>query len=97
MTAPKKAFGTGGVLSSLARLWRCFAWQSALAIVAVSFSGRERDTAIGAWIATCWGAQAVGPLVGGLLIATLSWQWIFWMNLPIGAVALVLMWKTTAE
>ena len=70
---------------------------SALAIVAVSFSGRERDTAIGAWIATCWGAQAVGPLVGGLLIATLSWQWIFWMNLPIGAVALVLMWKTTAE
>ena len=58
---------------------------SALAIVAVSFSGRERDTAIGAWIATCWGAQAVGPLVGGLLIATLSWQWIFWMNLPIGA------------
>jgi EmrB/QacA subfamily drug resistance transporter len=70
---------------------------SALAIVAVSFSGRERDTAIGAWIATCWGAQAVGPLVGGLLIATLSWQWIFWINLPIGAVALLLMWKTTPE
>ena len=70
---------------------------SALAIVAVSFSGRERDTAIGAWIATCWGAQAVGPLVGGLLITALSWQWIFWMNLPIGIVALALMWKTTPE
>ena len=39
MTAPKKAFGTGGVLSSLARLWRCFAWQSALAIVAVMLFG----------------------------------------------------------
>jgi EmrB/QacA subfamily drug resistance transporter len=70
---------------------------SALAIVAVSFEGRERDTAIGAWIATCWGAQAIGPLVGGLLITALSWQWIFWINLPIGAAALVLMWLTTAE
>ncbi len=70
---------------------------TALAIVAVSFTGKERDTAIGAWIATCWGAQALGPLVGGLLIATLSWQWIFWINLPIGTVALLLMWKTTAE
>ncbi len=70
---------------------------TALAIVAVSFTGKERDTAIGAWITTCWGAQALGPLVGGLLIATLSWQWIFWINLPIGTVALLLMWKTTAE
>ncbi len=70
---------------------------TALAIVAVSFTGRQRDTAIGAWIATCWGSQAIGPLVGGLLIAVLSWQWIFWINLPIGVVALLLMWKTTAE
>ncbi|MGI9116416.1 MAG: MFS transporter [Gaiellales bacterium] len=70
---------------------------SALAIVAVTFTGRERDTAIGAWIATCWGAQAIGPLVGGLLIAALSWQWIFWINLPIGIVALALMWRTTPE
>jgi EmrB/QacA subfamily drug resistance transporter len=70
---------------------------SALAIVAVSFEGREKDTAIGAWIATCWGAQALGPLVGGALIDALSWQWIFWINLPIGAGALVLTWFTTAE
>ena len=70
---------------------------SALAIVAVSFSGRERDTAIGAWIATCWGAQAIGPLVGGALIAAASWQWLFWMNLPIGLVALAVMWKATPE
>jgi EmrB/QacA subfamily drug resistance transporter len=70
---------------------------SALAIVAVSFSGREKDTAIGAWIATCWGAQALGPLVGGALIAALSWQWIFWINLPIGAGALALTWWTTRE
>ena len=70
---------------------------SALAIVAVSFNGRERDTAIGAWIATCWGAQAIGPLVGGVLIASLSWQWIFWVNLPIGIAALAVMWWATPE
>jgi len=70
---------------------------TALAIVAVTFTGRQRDTAIGAWIATCWGAQALGPLVGGILITTLSWQWIFWINLPIAIVALILTWKTTPE
>jgi EmrB/QacA subfamily drug resistance transporter len=70
---------------------------TALAIVAVIFTGRERDTAIGAWIATCWGAQAVGPLVGGVLIAVLSWQWLFWINLPIAAVALLIVWRATPE
>ncbi len=70
---------------------------SALAIVAVSFRGRERDTAIGAWIATCWGAQALGPLVGGGLIAALSWRWVFWINLPLGVVALALVLWSTGE
>jgi MFS family permease len=70
---------------------------TALAIVAVSFEGKQKDTAIGAWIATCWGAQALGPLVGGILIAALSWQWLFWINLPIGIGALVAMWLTTPE
>jgi MFS family permease len=70
---------------------------TALAIVAVSFEGRRRDTAIGAWIMTCWGSQAVGPLVGGLLIASLAWQWIFWINIPIGIAALALVWFTTPE
>jgi len=70
---------------------------AALAIVAVSFEGREKATAIGAWIATCWGAQALGPLVGGALVEGLSWHWIFWINLPIGAAALYLVWWSTPE
>ncbi|MEI6662779.1 MAG: MFS transporter [Actinomycetes bacterium] len=70
---------------------------NALAMIAVGFAGRERDTAIGAWVATCWGAQAVGPLVGGALIASVGWASIFWINLPIGLIAIVLTLKATTE
>jgi EmrB/QacA subfamily drug resistance transporter len=70
---------------------------TALAIIAVTFHGRQRETAIAAWIATCWGAQALGPLVGGAIVDTIGWTWIFWMNLPLGLAALALVWRTTTE
>ncbi|MEI6374303.1 MAG: MFS transporter [Actinomycetes bacterium] len=70
---------------------------TALAMVVVLFHGRERETAIATWIAVCWGAQALGPLLGGLLIQLGSWRGIFWINLPIGIIALILMWRTTPE
>jgi predicted MFS family arabinose efflux permease len=61
------------------------------------FTGKQRDTAIAAWIAVCWGAQALGPLVGGVIVEGLNWRWIFWINLPIGIVALLLTWWATPE
>jgi EmrB/QacA subfamily drug resistance transporter len=68
---------------------------TALAMIAVIFTGKQRDTAIAAWIAVCWGAQALGPLVGGVIVEGLNWRWIFWINLPIGIVALLLtLWAT---
>lgn len=70
---------------------------NALAIIAVTFPGANRDRAIGTWVAVCWGAQAVGPLAGGALIEAFSWQAIFWVNLPLVLGALLLVWKTTAE
>ncbi len=70
---------------------------TALAIIAVTFSGKQRDTAIAVWIAVCWGAQALGPLVGGVVIAGLGWRWIFWINLPIGIAALLITWWSTPE
>ena len=70
---------------------------TALAIIAVTFSGKQRDTAIAIWIAVCWGAQALGPLVGGVVVDSLGWRWIFWINLPIGIAALLLTWWSTAE
>ncbi len=61
-----------------------------LALLAQEFHGRERGTAYGAWGATIAGAAAVGPLVGGGLTEGLGWEYIFFLNLPIGAIAIVL-------
>lgn len=70
---------------------------TALAIIVVTFHGKQRQTAIAAWIAVCWGAQAFGPLVGGLIVDSLNWRWIFWVNLPIGLVAAWLVLRFTNE
>jgi EmrB/QacA subfamily drug resistance transporter len=57
---------------------------TSLALVAQEFRGPERAGAIAAWGATVGGAVAVGPLIGGILTDGLGWQWIFFVNIPIG-------------
>src|SRR5215211_4166956 len=63
---------------------------TSLALIAQEFQGRERGTAIGAWGATIGGAVAVGPLIGGALTEGLGWEWIFFVNVPIGIGAILL-------
>jgi len=63
---------------------------TALALIAQEFEGRERANAIGIWGATVGGAVAVGPLIGGLITEGLGWEWIFFVNVPIGVAAIVL-------
>jgi EmrB/QacA subfamily drug resistance transporter len=63
---------------------------TSLALIAQEFQGRERGTAIGAWGATIGGAVAVGPLVGGALTEAFGWEWIFFVNVPIGIGAILL-------
>jgi EmrB/QacA subfamily drug resistance transporter len=63
---------------------------TSLALIAQEFQGKERGTAIGAWGATIGGAVAVGPLIGGALTEGLGWEWIFFVNVPIGAAAILL-------
>src|SRR3954447_9900163 len=55
-----------------------------LALLAAEFQGRERGTAFGAWGATIGFAVAVGPLVGGALTDGFGWEWIFFVNVPVG-------------
>jgi EmrB/QacA subfamily drug resistance transporter len=61
-----------------------------LALLAQEFHGRERGTAYGAWGGAIAAAAAVGPLVGGGLTEGLGWEYIFFINLPVGAVAIAL-------
>ena len=64
---------------------------SALSILTTTFTeGRERNIALGAWGAVGGSGAAAGVLMGGVLTDLLSWEWIFFVNIPIGVAALVL-------
>ncbi|MBC9935956.1 MULTISPECIES: DHA2 family efflux MFS transporter permease subunit [unclassified Leucobacter] len=60
-----------------------------LSTVNATFRGRDRAVAFGVWGAVISGMAAFGPLLGGWLTTAFSWQWIFIVNLPIGAILLV--------
>ncbi len=63
----------------------------AMSIITTVFTGRvERARAVGVWGAVVGISTAIGPMVGGVLIDALGWQSVFWINLPICAVALAL-------
>jgi EmrB/QacA subfamily drug resistance transporter len=70
---------------------------TSLALLASAFTGRERGTALGIWGATTGASVAVGPLVGGVLVEHVSWQSIFFVNLPIGVAAIVVSLRTVRE
>ena len=64
---------------------------SALSILTTTFTeGRERNIALGAWGAVGGFGAAAGVLMGGILTDLLSWEWIFFVNIPVGVAALVL-------
>ena len=50
------------------------------------------------WISSVWGIAGItGPLVGGFIVDTISWHWIFYMNLPFGIISLILLWVSLKE
>jgi EmrB/QacA subfamily drug resistance transporter len=59
-----------------------------LSIIAATFPPRQRGMAIGIWAGVSALALAIGPLVGGLLTQHLSWNWIFFVNIPVGVIAI---------
>ena len=64
---------------------------SALSILTTTFTeGRERNVALGAWGAVGGFGAAAGVLMGGILTELLSWEWIFFVNLPVGVAGLIL-------
>ena len=71
---------------------------AALSILTVTFEeGAERNKALGVWGAVAGLGGAVGVLAGGFLTDWLDWRWIFWVNVPIGVLALVMTWVLLTE
>jgi EmrB/QacA subfamily drug resistance transporter len=62
---------------------------TSLSLIANAFSGPDRGTAFGIWGATIGAAVAIGPLVGGVLTEQVSWESIFFVNVPIGIAGVV--------
>jgi EmrB/QacA subfamily drug resistance transporter len=69
---------------------------ASLAVIVATFAPDERAKAIGTWTAFSGIAAVVGPLVGGWLVDSLGWRWIFVIGLPFIAVALVLATRMPA-
>src|SRR4051794_13288332 len=60
-----------------------------LSIITATFPPRERGKAIGIWAGVSGMALAIGPLVGGLLTEHVNWNWIFFVNVPVGIMGLI--------
>jgi EmrB/QacA subfamily drug resistance transporter len=63
---------------------------AALSIITATYTGRQRTAALSAWGAIGAGGAAAGVLLGGIITTWLSWEWVFFVNVPIGAAAAVL-------
>jgi EmrB/QacA subfamily drug resistance transporter len=70
---------------------------SSLAVISASFSAGERGHAFGTWSSLTSPMLVFGPLLGGWLVQNLSWRWVFFINLPLGAIVLWLTLRCVPE
>src|ERR687887_1105716 len=68
-----------------------------LTILSAAVPPNRRGVALGAWGGIGGLAVALGPLVGGAIVQGISWQWIFWLNVPIGLLLIPLAWRRLEE
>jgi EmrB/QacA subfamily drug resistance transporter len=70
----------------------------AMSIITNTFTNpKERAQAIGVWAAVMGFSMALGPIIGGLLVGSVGWRSIFWINIPIGLIAVVLALRFVPE
>jgi EmrB/QacA subfamily drug resistance transporter len=88
LVAGRALQGLGGALVSPA----------ALSVLTTTFAeGRDRTTALGVWSAVAVGGGAIGLLLGGVLTSAFSWQWVFFVNVPVGVIAILLALRFVPE
>ena len=68
-----------------------------LTILSAAVPAERRGLVLGAWGGISGLAVAIGPLVGGAVVQGISWQWIFWLNVPIGLALIPLAWLRLQE
>ncbi|MDH6126180.1 MFS transporter [Kitasatospora sp. GP82] len=68
-----------------------------MALLSSTYQGRGRGIAFGVWGAVNGAAAAAGPILGGLLTEHLDWRWIFYVNLPISALAVLVTLRAVRE
>jgi EmrB/QacA subfamily drug resistance transporter len=64
-----------------------------MAVITRIFPPDRRGAAMGIWGATAGVATLVGPILGGVLVDGLGWEWIFFINIPVGVVGFILAWR----
>src|SRR5712691_6153665 len=87
LVAARAAQGVGGAIIT----------PLTLTILSSAVPAEKRGVALGAWGGIGGLAVALGPLVGGAVVSGLSWQWIFWINVPLGLVLIPLAWRRLDE
>src|SRR5881275_3250144 len=87
LVAARAAQGVGGAIIT----------PLTLTILSAAVPAEKRGVALGAWGGIGGLAVALGPLVGGAIVQGISWQWIFWLNVPIGLLVLPLAARRLAE
>ncbi len=68
-----------------------------LALISANFGKERRGQAIGTWSGFTAIAAGIGPVLGGWLVEHFSWPWIFFINIPLAAVALLIAWQRVPE
>jgi EmrB/QacA subfamily drug resistance transporter len=68
-----------------------------LSIITATFPPKQRGQAIGIWAGVSALALAIGPLIGGLIVDNINWHWIFYVNIPVGVVGILVSRLVIAE
>ncbi|MGI9824199.1 DHA2 family efflux MFS transporter permease subunit [Agromyces sp. Marseille-Q5079] len=68
-----------------------------MAVIARVFPPQQRGAAMGLWGSVAGVATLVGPILGGVLVDSLGWEWVFFVNVPVGVVAFVAAWRLVPD